>query len=47
MFGFEIEPMRKRCLLEGLDDISVTLQSHFLVREYESERRELEPWLFM
>ncbi len=43
---FEIEPFRKHCLVNGLDDIELTLQHSELVKEYE-ERRKLEtPWLF-
>ena len=45
-WGFAIEPVRKRCLSEGLDDIALTLQRAESVRLYECRRRELEPWLF-
>lgn len=42
---FGIEPERKRRLLEGLDDIALTLAQVDLVREYERTRRAREPWL--
>ena len=45
-WGFAIEPGRKRCMAEGLDDIALTLQRAESVRLYECQRRELEPWLF-
>ena len=43
---FEIEPSRKHSLVNGLDDISLTLGQAELIREYESRRREEAPWLF-
>jgi 3-isopropylmalate/(R)-2-methylmalate dehydratase small subunit len=46
VLAFEIEPGRKRCLLDGLDDIALTLQREARIHEYEARRRELEPWLF-
>ncbi len=44
--NFEVDPFRKHCLLEGLDDIGLTLQDADLVREYEQKRRQQAPWLF-
>ena len=43
---FEIDPFRKHCLLNGLDDISLTLERAELIKEYENKRREEVPWLF-
>ncbi len=43
---FDIEPLRKRCLLEGLDDIALTLARTDRIQAYEVQRRALEPWLF-
>ena len=44
--AFDVDPFRKHCLLEGLDDIGLTLQHVDEIRAYE-ERRKLEaPWLF-
>ncbi|MGQ9486481.1 MAG: 3-isopropylmalate dehydratase small subunit [Armatimonadota bacterium] len=39
---FEIDPFRKKCLLEGLDDIGLTLQLEDKIAEYEATHRE--PW---
>ncbi len=44
---FQVDPFRKRCLLEGLDDIGLTLQHADAIRAYEARRREEAPWLFM
>jgi 3-isopropylmalate/(R)-2-methylmalate dehydratase small subunit len=43
---FDIAGSRKHRLLDGLDDISLTLQKAERIRRYEAERRSLEPWLF-
>ncbi len=40
---FDIDPFVKRCLLEGLDDISLTLQEGDTIDAYESRRREFLP----
>jgi 3-isopropylmalate/(R)-2-methylmalate dehydratase small subunit len=44
---FEIEPTRKHRLLNGLDDIGLTLQHADAIRTYEERRRQEAPWLFM
>ena len=46
VFGFDIDAMAKRRLVEGLDQIVETLEHADSIREYERRRRELEPWLF-
>lgn len=43
---FEIDPRRKHCLLNGLNDIGITLENATQIRRYEARRRNLEPWLF-
>jgi 3-isopropylmalate/(R)-2-methylmalate dehydratase small subunit len=45
-FGFAIDPFRKYCLLNGLDDIGLTLRHADRIRAYEARRREAYPWLF-
>jgi len=45
-FVFEIDPFRRKCLLEGLDEISLTLQHADEIRTFEANRRDKEPWLF-
>jgi len=43
---FEIDMFRKECLLQGLDDIGVTLDKADLIRGYEVRSRQNFPWLF-
>lgn len=45
-YAFEIDEFRKYCLLNGLDDIGLTLNEADKIREYEAKRREQSPWLF-
>ncbi len=45
-FSFDIDAFRKHCLIEGLDDIGLTLQSADRIKEYEQQRRTEAPWLF-
>ena len=42
---FELDPFRKECLLEGLDDISLTLDKKDKIQGYESDRDINRPWL--
>ncbi len=44
-FRFEIDPFRRECLLNGWDDISLTLRHQDEIREFESERLARMPWL--
>ncbi len=44
-FTFEIEPFRKHCLLNGLDDIALTLGHADEIRAFEAKRLSDEPWL--
>lgn len=44
---FEIDTFKKKCLLEGLDDIGQTLQLKSRISEYETRRQQLKPWLFI
>ena len=43
---FEIDPIRKYCLLNGLDEIGLTLRQADKIRAYEARRRGELPWLF-
>ncbi|KAB7627853.1 3-isopropylmalate dehydratase small subunit [Alkalilimnicola sp. S0819] len=43
---FEIDAFRKHCLIEGLDEIGLTLQHADDIRAYEQRRAEQAPWLF-
>ena len=42
---FDIDPHRKRCLLEGLDDIALTLQKNDRIESFETARKQSQPWL--
>ncbi len=45
-FQFEVDSFRKNCLLNGFDDIELTLQQRFRIEAYEETRRKRAPWLF-
>ena len=45
-FGFEIDGFRKQCLLNGLDEIGLTLKYADEIKHYEEKRRRTAPWLF-
>jgi len=45
-FAFEVDAFRKHCLLNGLDDIGLTLQHVDDIRAYEARRSQQAPWLF-
>ena len=45
-FNFEIEDYRKERLLQGLDDIGITLGYQDDITSYESNKKNLKPWLF-
>lgn len=45
-FAFEVDDFRQHCLLNGLDDIELTLLESDAIRQYEAERRKTAPWLF-
>ena len=44
-FGFDIDPFRKKCLLNGLDDIGLTLEKGAFIDKFENERKQDKPWL--
>jgi 3-isopropylmalate/(R)-2-methylmalate dehydratase small subunit len=45
-YSFEIDQFKKGCLLNGLDEISLTLQETNIIKEYELKRLASEPWIF-
>jgi 3-isopropylmalate/(R)-2-methylmalate dehydratase small subunit len=45
-FRFEIDPVRKHCLLNGLDEIGLTLRHADKIRAFEERRKADQPWLF-
>jgi len=44
-FEFEIDPFRKHCLLNGVDEIGLTLQSSDAISTYETKIAASQPWL--
>jgi len=45
-FSFEVDAFRKHCLLNGLDDIALTLQDADAIHNYEEKRNKAAAWLF-
>ncbi|MBI4204225.1 MAG: 3-isopropylmalate dehydratase small subunit [Betaproteobacteria bacterium] len=45
-FAFEIDPFRKHCLLNGLDEIGLTLEHADKIAAFEAQHRGRQPWLF-
>lgn len=45
-FEFNIDQFRKDCLLQGLDEIGLTLQSAEAIKDYEQKRAAAHPWVF-
>ena len=46
IFAFDITEHRKHCLLNGLDEIGLTLQHADDIKTFEAQRRQSQPWLF-
>ena len=45
-FPFEVDEFRKHCLLNGLDDIGLTLQQEEAIKAYEAKMQQKTPWVF-
>ena len=45
-YDFEVDAFRKHCLLNGLDDIGLTLQDAVEIRAFEASYQQKYPWLF-
>ncbi len=45
MITFDIDPFRKQCLLEGLDDIGLTLAKSASIDSFEARQKASQPWL--
>ncbi|TDQ40142.1 3-isopropylmalate dehydratase small subunit [Thiopseudomonas denitrificans] len=45
-YDFEVDAFRKHCLLNGLDDIGLTLQDEDVIRSFEAGYKQKYPWLF-
>jgi 3-isopropylmalate/(R)-2-methylmalate dehydratase small subunit len=44
-FDFDVDPFRKHCLLNGLDDIGLTLQKDTTISDFEKQRASDKPWI--
>jgi len=45
VIAFEVDPFRKHCLIEGLDDVGLTLQKAGEIESFEEKQRLSQPWL--
>lgn len=46
VYPFEVDTFRKHCLLNGLDDIGLTMQQQDKIKAFEVKHRQVQPWLF-
>ena len=46
MIKFEVDPFRKQCLLNGLDDIGLTLEKAASIDSFEARDRMARPWMW-
>ena len=44
VFSFEVDPFKKHCLLNGLDDIGLTMEKEDKITAYESKAAQMFPW---
>ena len=45
VIDFDVDPFRKKCLIEGLDDIGLTLQKKDKISKYEESIKSSHPWI--
>lgn len=45
-FSFEVDEFRRHCLLNGLDEIGLSLESADAIRAFEAQQRQAKPWLY-
>jgi 3-isopropylmalate/(R)-2-methylmalate dehydratase small subunit len=45
-FSFSVDAFRKHCLLNGLDDIGLTMQHQDKIKAFESRHQQAQPWLY-
>ncbi len=43
--SFKIDPFKKKCLMEGLDDIALSLEKSSKIKEYEDKLKSTKPWI--
>ena len=46
VYPFELDPFLKQCLLEGLDDIGLTMQRGDKIKDFEGGQSSQQPWLY-
>ncbi len=46
IYKFEVDAFRKHCLIEGLDDIGLTLQKNDKILQFEEKNKQVTPWLY-
>jgi 3-isopropylmalate/(R)-2-methylmalate dehydratase small subunit len=46
VFNFSLDQFRKQCLIEGLDEIGLTLMQADKIKQYEIEREKSQPWVY-
>ena len=44
--SFKIDPFKKKCLLEGLDDIALSLEKSSFINDFEKKLKLSKPWIF-
>ena len=44
--SFELDEFKKKCLIEGLDDIALSLEKSEKILEYENKLKIKKPWIF-
>ena len=45
-YPFEVDSFRKHCMLNGLDDIGLTMENEAAIRAFEDKWQQQSPWLF-
>jgi 3-isopropylmalate/(R)-2-methylmalate dehydratase small subunit len=46
VFDFAVDPALKQKMLQGMDDIDMTLAERGLIETFEKQHRDRQPWLF-
>ena len=46
VYAFEVDAFRKHCLINGLDDIGLTMQQQDKIKLFEQKHQLAQPWLF-
>ncbi|MGD8326858.1 MAG: 3-isopropylmalate dehydratase small subunit, partial [Sphingomonadales bacterium] len=46
VISFDYDPFKKHCMLEGLDEIGLTLSNQGKIEAFEAKQRNISPWLY-